>query len=124
MVFVKQRYSREQYEEAFITLWKYVFEQHIDISKLENMAKALSEQFADTEVEDILEAASRPHYKQALAANTQRAIELGAFGAPFFWVRNEDGQEEPFFGSDRFHFLWEYLGIPWMDLAIQQKAKL
>lgn len=88
------------------------------------MSRALSEHFGEDEVKDVLEAASRPHYKQALTDNTQRAIELGAFGAPFFWVRNREGYEEPFFGSDRFHFMWEYLGIPWSDIAIQPKARL
>lgn len=42
----------------------------------------------------------------------------GAFGSPWFWVRNGEGKEEPFFGSDRFHFMWEYLGLPWQDIEI------
>jgi len=44
------------------------------------------------------------------------------------WVRNTEGKEEPFFGSDRFHFMWEYLGLPWQDIEILppkgEKAKL
>jgi glutathione S-transferase kappa 1 len=124
MIYVKQHYRREQYEEAFVTLWKYLSEHHVDISKPENMSKALREHFVDEEVGEILEAASTPQYKQALTDNTQKAIELGAFGAPFFWVHNKKGQEEPFFGSDRFHYMWEYLGIPWSDIFIREKAKL
>lgn len=124
MIYVKEHYSREEYEDAFITLWGYIFEQHADISKPENMSKALREHFTDHQAQEIVEAASTPQYKQELTHNTQRAIELGAFGAPFFWVRNERGQEEPFFGSDRFHFMWDFLGIPWSDIAIQEKARL
>jgi glutathione S-transferase kappa 1 len=124
MIYVKQHCSRERYEETFIMLWKCIFEQHIDISEPENMTKALREYFSDKEVQDVMEAASRPRYKQALTQNTQKAVELGAFGAPFFWVHNKEGEQEPFFGSDRFHFMWQYLGIPWSDIAISEKAKL
>ena len=124
MVYVKEHYHQEQYEEAFSTLWKYLSEHHVDISKPENMSKALREHFLDEAVREILEAASTAPCKQALTDNTRKAIELGAFGAPFFWVCNKKGEEEPFFGSDRFHFMWEYLGIPWSDTFIREKAKL
>jgi glutathione S-transferase kappa 1 len=124
MIMVKEHYSREMYEGTFITLWRYIFEQHTDISKPENMSKALREHFTDDQARDILEAASTSQYKQGLRRNTERAIQLGAFGAPFFWVRNDKGQEEPFFGSDRFHFMWDFIGIPWSDIAIQERARL
>lgn len=41
-------------------------------------------------------------WKDKLLANTQKALDLGAFGAPWMWVRNGEGKEEPFFGSDRY----------------------
>lgn len=55
--------------------------------------------------------------------------DQGAFGCPWFWVVNTErrahgghgrgGLEgesekvggEPFFGSDRWHFIWDYLGV-------------
>lgn len=45
------------------------------------------------------------------------------------WVRNDEGKEEPFFGADRFHFMWEFLGVRWRDIEIIprggiEKAKL
>jgi 2-hydroxychromene-2-carboxylate isomerase len=40
-----------------------------------------------------------PETKQALIANTNRSVEMGAFGSPTFFV---DG--EIFFGKDK---LWE-----------------
>lgn len=51
---------------------------------------------------EILKAASEKEWKDKLLANTQKALDLGAFGAPWFWVRNGEGKEEPFFGSDRY----------------------
>jgi glutathione S-transferase kappa 1 len=44
------------------------------------------------------------------------------------WVRNGEGKEEPFFGSDRFAFMWTFLGVPFRDIEIipgkEVKAKL
>lgn len=72
-----------------------------DMSNSELLAKALSENFSETEVKEILEATGKPEWKDKLTENTKRALDYGAFGAPWFWVRNKEGQEEPFFGSDR-----------------------
>jgi 2-hydroxychromene-2-carboxylate isomerase len=47
-------------------------------------------------VDRILELAQAPEVKQALIAETQRAVERGAFGSPTFFV---DG--EIYFGKDR-----------------------
>ena len=49
--------------------------------------------------------ANNAMYKQRLNDNTKEALERGAFGCPWFWVCNSKGEEEPFFGSDRYvHF--------------------
>jgi glutathione S-transferase kappa 1 len=60
--------------------------------------------FGAKEVEEITAAAESQEWKDKLLANTQKALDLGAFGAPWFWVRNSEGKEEPFFGSDRYAF--------------------
>ena len=52
-------------------------------------------------LKEILEAATKPEFKKKLNDNTQIALDHGAFGAPWFWVKNRKGEEEPFFGSDR-----------------------
>ena len=118
-----------------------MFYKNIDISKPEQLAKLFqSNGYSDSEIKQIFEAASSPEYKQALTANTQIALDKGAYGAPWFWVRNSEGKEEPFFGSDRyvlsicgealityldrFAFMWQYLGLPFQDVAIVEKSRL
>ena len=66
--------------------------------------------------------AADKEWKDMLLSNTKDALDQGAFGAPWMWVRNYEGKEEPFFGSDRFHFMWEFLGLPWTDLGILPKG--
>lgn len=51
--------------------------------------------------------------------NTTHAFkDLGAFGCPWFWVHDGKGNAEPFFGSDRFHYMWDYLELPHQDLVL------
>ncbi len=58
--------------------------------------------FTEKEVEDIANSTREKTWKDKLTANTQKVLDLGAFGAPWMWVRNSAGKEEPFFGSDRY----------------------
>jgi len=84
----------------------------------------LLETFKADEVQVILAAGTDAEWKGKLTANTEKVLKLGAFGAPWFWVKNGKGVEEPFFGSDRFHYMWEFLGLPWEDIRIVPMAKI
>jgi 2-hydroxychromene-2-carboxylate isomerase len=111
MIYIKSRFPREKFETTFLTLWEWMFYKNIDISKPEKLAELFqSNGYSDSEIKEILAAASSPEFKQALTANTQTALDKGAYGAPWFWVRNAEGKEEPFFGSDRYvmnsHPMW------------------
>jgi 2-hydroxychromene-2-carboxylate isomerase len=111
MVYIKLNFPREKYETTFLTLWEWMFYKGIDISKPENLAEVFqSNGYSDSEVGEILASASKPEFKEALTANTQTALDKGAYGAPWFWVRNSEGKEEPFFGSDRYVLYTSFLG--------------
>ncbi|EZF12459.1 hypothetical protein H112_06578 [Trichophyton rubrum D6] len=126
--YIKQNYPRERFENTFLLYWKYMFYKNIDLSKPEGMTELLEEaNFSKGEIDRILTSAKTDEIKKALADRTQEALDRGAFGAPWFWVRHaETGREEPFFGSDRFHFMWGFLGIPFDDVKIRpaEKAKI
>ncbi|KAF2814602.1 glutathione S-transferase kappa 1 [Mytilinidion resinicola] len=113
---------------AFLTLFSAMWIDGHDISKPDLLAQALSVHFSPNETKAILEGASQQQYKQELSAKTQEALDRGAFGCPWFWVTNAAGVGEPFFGSDRFHFMWEFLGLPWKAVELlpsgQAKAKI
>ncbi len=101
MVFTKATFPPALYEAAFRELWVGMWEQGLDVSQVDVLAEVLGRHFAAGDVRRILEAANTPEWKQKLLDNTQTALDRGAFGAPWFWVRNAQGKEEPFFGSDR-----------------------
>lgn len=91
-----------------------------------NVSKVLSEAqgtdgkplYTKDDIERIMQATQSKEIKDALTAKTDEAITRGAFGAPWFWVTNDAGQSEPFFGSDRFHFIYKFLGLPYQDVAL------
>ncbi|OCK81115.1 glutathione S-transferase kappa 1 [Lepidopterella palustris CBS 459.81] len=126
MTYIKSHFPKTQYESAFGSLWVAMWQDQLDISKPNLLARILSLNFSAGQVKAILEGANKPEYKQKLLDNTQEALSKGAFGCPWFWVTNGEGKEEPFFGSDRFHFMWEFLGLPWKDveLLLKDKAKI
>lgn len=78
-----------------------MWENGIDLSEPDLLARVLSKTYTEPQVREIIESANSPEYKQALNENTKEALERGAFGCPWYWVRNARGEEEPFFGSDR-----------------------
>lgn len=50
------------------------------------------------------------NYKDELMKNTHEALELGAYGVPFWRIKNHLGEIETFFGSDRFNHLAKFIG--------------
>lgn len=75
--------------------------------------------FTTADVAAIVRAAGDPQYKDALRRTTEEALGRGAFGAPWLWATNgETGRSEPFFGSDRWHHVYEFLGLPYRDVEL------
>ena len=56
----------------------------------------------------------------------RRSRSLGVIGEVL--MRGDDGSEVAKLTGYRFHFMWEYLGLPWKDIEIvpkeEGKAKL
>ena len=74
--------------------------------------------------------ASSEEAKAWLKTNTEKVVAMGGFGSPWCWVRNGEGIEEGFFGSDRFNYMWDFLELPARYLEIvprvegKRKAKI
>jgi glutathione S-transferase kappa 1 len=117
--FIKQTYPDP---EVFTTTLHCFFRSfwappNVNMTRPENVVKALSEVpvgfkgvdsaddrklFSNQEVEAIMKGAATQEMKDLLKGTTQKALDQGAFGAPWLWVTNDAGESEPFFGSDRY----------------------
>ena len=86
---------------------------HVNIGEPDKFIKVLLKVFPEeAAVKSILEGAKSSEVKQKLILTTDHAVELGAFGAPWFSVARTDGKVEQFFGSDR----WVYSTPSGQDL--------
>ena len=101
LVYVKSKYP-EAYIKTFFDLFVEMWEHGVDVSNPELLGRTLSKRFDKSQIQDILEHANSPEYKQTLNDNTKEALDRGAFGCPWFVVTNKNGVTEPFFGSDRY----------------------
>ncbi|KAH8894984.1 thioredoxin-like protein [Thozetella sp. PMI_491] len=135
MHYIKQHYPSATFETVVLYLFdQYWAPPNVNLTKLPAVAKALSEVpvdfrghgtasggkllFTPADVEAIIQGATSQEIKDALKASTQEALDHGAFGAPWLWVTNSKGVSEPFFGSDRFHFVFKYLELPFQEIAL------
>ncbi|KAL4882523.1 thioredoxin-like protein [Aspergillus karnatakaensis] len=126
LTYIKKTFPKDKFEAAFLSIFRTMWYGHIDVSTPENLAIALSKSsvFIESQVQEVLKGASRPETKSALTTVTDKAVkDLGAFGCPWFWVSDGKGNSEPFFGSDRFHYMWDYLGVPHVDLRLLGKGE-
>jgi glutathione S-transferase kappa 1 len=102
LTYIKDKFSDEMLETASVECWKMLWQEERDISKPEIMQECLSRNFSPVEVGKIMQAANSPDVKSKLLATTDAALEMGAYGSPWFMVTNAHGEKEPFFGSDRY----------------------
>ncbi|KAK5693655.1 hypothetical protein LTR97_010224 [Elasticomyces elasticus] len=114
LIYTKANYPRDVYETLWLECFRAMWEQHLDLSIPANMLTAIERSFPDLkDVEPVMKSSDIPEIKKQLTANTEHAFkDCGAFGAPWYWVSDGKGRAEPFFGSDRFNFMWEFLGVP------------
>ncbi|OKL56875.1 hypothetical protein UA08_07763 [Talaromyces atroroseus] len=130
ITYIKQTQTRETFEAVFGLYWKWFFYQHRDLSKPDVLQTCLLEEFSAEQVRAIMHAAGERKWKDELTARTQEALDRGAFGAPFFWVvktppssaLDGEGEGAAFWGSDRFHHMWDFLGLPWDDFKLHASS--
>lgn len=101
MLYIRHQHPTPLYEAAFESLWTCYWGEHMDLSQPETMIACLQRTFSATEAREIVRAAGTKEYKDLLARETEGVVARGAFGAPWFEVRDGRGRVEPFFGSDR-----------------------
>ncbi|TKA67335.1 hypothetical protein B0A55_08860 [Friedmanniomyces simplex] len=115
LIYTQSHYPRSTYESLWLNCFRAMWNDHLDLSISANMLTAVQRTFPDNaqDISAIMSSSDDPEIKGKLTANTEHAFkDLGAFGCPWFWVTDGEGKGEPFFGSDRWGFMWEFLGVP------------
>jgi len=104
LCFIKHHYPQPTFESTWLFLFKTLWTPpQVNITVAASLASTLQSTnfFTPAQVEEIMNATAEKEWKDKLLENTKTVLDQGAFGAPWMWVRNGEGKEEPFFGSDR-----------------------
>ncbi|SPO00509.1 related to glutathione S-transferase [Cephalotrichum gorgonifer] len=126
--------------ETLLTALRFLFHSfftppHRDISKADSLAEILrscpagfdgpgraegggAKLFTDAEVAAIMAGAATDAMRASVRDETNEAVAKGAYGAPWLCVKNGEGKEDVFFGSDRFVYVYRHLGLPIQELEI------
>jgi len=125
ILYIKANYPTAKFETVFYSLFLALWvPPQSNLSKSANLHALLLENFTSVQADEIIASAGTSAVKQQLTDITKMVVEKqGAFGSPWCWVTNSEGKSEPFFGSDRFHFMWEFLGLPWQDIKLLSKEE-
>jgi len=91
---VRSRLARCVFERYVDEIYRHMWVDHKKLDDPGVLAAALTESGFDAP--QLIAAASAPAVKAELIANTERAVERGAFGSPTFFV-----DDEMWFGKDR-----------------------
>ncbi|RDA90067.1 hypothetical protein CP533_2917 [Ophiocordyceps camponoti-saundersi (nom. inval.)] len=122
LLFIKANYSPSTFHQAMLRLFRRFWKPpHANLWDDAVLEYALVDDglFPAQEVRRIM--AGRESMRSLLEAETSKALELGAFGAPWLWVSNAEGRGEPFFGSDRFEQIYTSLGVPHRKVEVVAK---
>lgn len=106
--YIKANHPCETYHAALEHFFhRFWTPPNLNLSQPDVLSRVLAEfeGFTPQERDRILAGARSQEMKDALTKSTQSALDKGAFGAPWLWVRNDEGEAEPFFGSDRYVFM-------------------
>jgi 2-hydroxychromene-2-carboxylate isomerase len=98
-----QRLEGDGVDAFALTLFRDYWVEDIDVSKLDAVHEAAER--AGYDPDEVVEQANDQSIKDILRAETDEAVERGAFGAPTFFVG-----EQMFWGNDRLRFVEEALG--------------
>ncbi|KAK5681515.1 hypothetical protein LTS10_006047 [Elasticomyces elasticus] len=88
LIYAKANYTRSLYETLWLSCFRAMWNQHLDLSIPANMLTAIKNSFPDPkDVEAVMKSSDIPEIKKQLTANTEHAFkDCGAFGAPWFWA--------------------------------------
>lgn len=122
---VQLRHPPTAVESLTRQLFLRMFNSHQDVTEAGSLVEAaLKAGLTAEDATAALAEAQSDAVKAKLKANTDEALEIGAFGSPVFVVHTAEGKKEMVFGSDRFHIIGDLLGVEYKGPLKHLAAKI
>jgi len=101
MTYIKSAHPTKL-EATYAALFDALWQESINLAEEDLLLQVLQRVFTREEAAEILAATKTDEVNGQLMRDTEHAWkDLGAYGAPWFWVGDGEGRSEAFFGSDR-----------------------
>lgn len=121
MAYIVATQGQDAFEQVYAAVFRAVWQDNVNPATPEGLMGALGRVLSPENAQEAARMGQQDAWKGALRANTDEALQRGAYGAPWTWAEDGHGREEPFFGSDRFAHLWQFLGLPWEDMKLKAR---
>ncbi|KIV94349.1 hypothetical protein PV10_02123 [Exophiala mesophila] len=106
-------------DACYKALWTDPTESNLPDVKV--FAPIVAKVIGEDVVKDCVAKMATSDVKNELMAQTERAVNLGAFGIPWFQCTNESGVEEGFWGFDHLGQVVRFLGL---DGSLDQRGEV
>ncbi|CAJ0572343.1 unnamed protein product, partial [Mesorhabditis spiculigera] len=113
----------EKLEETSRELWRRIWSRGESIFEADDFQQT-AKTVGIKNTKRVFELMKDEKIKKTISSNVEKAVESGAFGAPWTIVTLPNGESETFFGSDRMHLIADYIGVPFEGPLKQHAAKL
>ena len=79
------------------------------VGEPEVVTRSLARVLGEEKARELVDGTGRKEVKALLNGNTEKALEAGAFGVPFWVVADGEGREGVFFGVDRVGMVLDFM---------------
>ncbi|KAJ7393538.1 Glutathione S-transferase kappa 1 [Desmophyllum pertusum] len=118
------KYHPDKVEHLSREFWMRIWSRDEDIVEAQSLHEVCKKVGLNgDETQSLMSKIGDQETKDKLKETTQKALDLGAFGAPII-VAHVNGEPHMYFGSDRFLLLSHLLGVEWEGPLKSQNSKL
>ncbi|KAI4127606.1 MAG: hypothetical protein LQ347_004530 [Umbilicaria vellea] len=103
--------SPDKVPDAITALYHAYWVEGQQVNKPDVIEAVLRKALSADVVKKVMEGSATPEVKQLLMSNTDKALEEGAFGLPWFAATNSKGEKEYFWGFDHLGQVVDHLGL-------------
>jgi len=124
LVTAASKYYPDKVEPLSRAFWMRIWSRDEDITEPQSLHEVCQNiGLTGHQTQSLVSKIGDQEIKDKLKETTQKALDLGAFGAPLI-VAHVDGEPHVYFGSDRFLLLAHLLGVEWEGPLAPRNSKL
>ncbi|KAH9819673.1 thioredoxin-like protein [Melampsora americana] len=115
-----QKLSPDKLEKSTDKLYEAMFITRKPLEDLSKTKSILTDLINSSVLEDYITLSTQEESKRSMRESAEELVKNGAFGFPWIEVIKPNGDQLHVFGSDRFEFLANWLGVKWLGPSFNQ----